>query len=1166
MALLYRVPFLLLLYLIEQHISLADMSSINTSEIPSIFETDTELFVATELSTDTDVGKGTTAASTEFPMEAAGVLTDASNHNGSSEPGITTQEETETTKIVSAKNHGSTIITEIYKDDVTGMISDATGKISTTDYGSTTITDASNDDVTGIMGETTGIASTAGHEKTTATEFYNGDVTDMMSETTGMISTTDRGSNTITEAYTDDVTGMTSETIGMVSATDHGSTIITETYKDDMTGVINTTGKISNTDSGSTTITEAYTDDVTGIMGETIGIASTAGHGKTTATEFYNGDVTDMMSETTGMISTSDRGSTTITEAYTDDVTGIMGETIGMISANDHGGIIITETYTDDVPRMMSETIGMISATDHGSTIITESYNNDDVTSVMTENSTIIESGKHTSTYLATDSGTDIFIKSDSIISLATESTADTIHSTNTVGVTSSTATETDIINDNGDYSHESIKSSILSNTVTNLETVSATLTHSGTVFLTSQPVYVNHGSETVTTITKTDRGTSTDTQTFTDDIKLNWLGGGTNDEIVFATEMFTDVVTFTDIVTDTIFTDGKTLIANITPYAGDMFAFFDPMYILVFGILMVISAVIISFSNGLVLLTFLSCPRLCTYFNNFSIGIAIADFVVGFCTLPSVCVQLFLGYWPLNPSLCAVFLYINHISTHASILCIVVLSYDRLISLTKPIRHKRRQSTKRAIGLMCIAYGLALIFWLPFQIYELIINELHPSGQCIPLMTEYPWFGIFISTIFFWIPLLAIITINIMTFHAVKRRRAKRKAMSKLPVSKHPQKASGRERTISTSTGDDTKKPSEGLVCGKNVVTYPKDSNSESEFSDNNYQKSSNQTVNHIIPASFHSMTTEHAISNENRAHRTSMNQHGGSSGENSGSSSVDTDSIRRRDKSYTCEADCHEDIIQVHHDHGATTSEHIESDNSPENADKYSDRIVFKSAETDYVGDEIKSHLNDTENCPPGLTSHPDKVESRETVQRISKKIDHEAAEDNGHPSEIHNQCIGGEADTPLDQTGVLREEMNTQSRNTQNKGDLTEEAEKAATAQKNDQPVETRGKTCVQSGSGLGNMKEFPTKTRSDLSEKFAKLYRYPATPNIHRKKSENVHESVIRRRVRESKRRAARTLTLLVVVMLATWAPWAIFETIITFCPSCFNWYLYDVSIQ
>ncbi|XP_072041136.1 muscarinic acetylcholine receptor M1-like [Amphiura filiformis] len=51
----------------------------------------------------------------------------------------------------------------------------------------------------------------------------------------------------------------------------------------------------------------------------------------------------------------------------------------------------------------------------------------------------------------------------------------------------------------------------------------------------------------------------------------------------------------------------------------------------------------------------------------------------------------------------------------------------------------------------------------------------------------------------------------------------------------------------------------------------------------------------------------------------------------------------------------------------------------------------------------------------------------------------------------------------------------------------------------------------------------------------------------------------------RKTKESERRAARTLTLLVVVMLITWTPYSVMVVIASFCPTCFPWYIYEVSL-
>ncbi|XP_072016435.1 probable G-protein coupled receptor No18 [Amphiura filiformis] len=214
-------------------------------------------------------------------------------------------------------------------------------------------------------------------------------------------------------------------------------------------------------------------------------------------------------------------------------------------------------------------------------------------------------------------------------------------------------------------------------------------------------------------------------------------------------------------------------------------------------------------FSNALVLVSFLSRPNLRNYFNYFLIGITMADFTVSVVSMPSFCGQFIYGYWPFGRILCNLNIYIDHISAHASILAVILLSIDRYLSLAKPIKHFQKRTKRRVVKLISIAYGIPLLLWLPYLIpssLPFFLQEDTP-GTCSPHYITEIWFGILLSFVFCWIPFAFILITNIKTYCIIRSRHIKVAAL-KVPSARpnrNPQSTSSRHIVVAQASEVDT-------------------------------------------------------------------------------------------------------------------------------------------------------------------------------------------------------------------------------------------------------------------------------------------------------------------------------------------------------------------------
>ena len=192
----------------------------------------------------------------------------------------------------------------------------------------------------------------------------------------------------------------------------------------------------------------------------------------------------------------------------------------------------------------------------------------------------------------------------------------------------------------------------------------------------------------------------------------------------------------------------------------------------IVTGLILILCSLLTMFSNALVLIAFFTRRYLRCYFNFYIIGITVADSVVGFFSMPMLCLQFLLGYWPIGRAMCMIYVYFDIVFLHTSILAVVVLSIDRYISLAKPLEHRKSQSLGQAMKCMFFAYAIPVTIWLAYVHWFMIFLRQLPEGNCIQSIVLPSWMSLSGTLIVYWIPFLLIITFNLKSFCVIRQSR----------------------------------------------------------------------------------------------------------------------------------------------------------------------------------------------------------------------------------------------------------------------------------------------------------------------------------------------------------------------------------------------------------
>uniref|UniRef100_A0A8C5MQV5 G-protein coupled receptors family 1 profile domain-containing protein n=1 Tax=Leptobrachium leishanense TaxID=445787 RepID=A0A8C5MQV5_9ANUR len=197
-------------------------------------------------------------------------------------------------------------------------------------------------------------------------------------------------------------------------------------------------------------------------------------------------------------------------------------------------------------------------------------------------------------------------------------------------------------------------------------------------------------------------------------------------------------------------------------------------------------------FGNILVMLAFIVDKRLRTQSNYFLLNLAICDFFVGAFSMPLLLPYMLNGKWMLGRIVCKLWLTIDYTVCVASSFSVVLISYDRFISVTKAVLYRQQQNRHRqtvfkmaAVWILSfILYGPAILFWnMAFGGKEI------PDNICVADFFDIWYFNFGTSVFDFALPLISISFFNLSIYWSIKKRSKKKKHSSALQSIKEKEK-----------------------------------------------------------------------------------------------------------------------------------------------------------------------------------------------------------------------------------------------------------------------------------------------------------------------------------------------------------------------------------------
>lgn len=136
---------------------------------------------------------------------------------------------------------------------------------------------------------------------------------------------------------------------------------------------------------------------------------------------------------------------------------------------------------------------------------------------------------------------------------------------------------------------------------------------------------------------------------------------------------------------------------------------------------------------NILVVVSFKVNRQLKTVNNYFLLSLAVADLIIGVISMNLYTTYLVMGYWAMGNWACDLWLAIDYVASNASVMNLLVISFDRYFSITRPLTYRAKRTTKRAGIMISLAWSVSLVLWAPaillWQFFE--GKRTVPSDQC---------------------------------------------------------------------------------------------------------------------------------------------------------------------------------------------------------------------------------------------------------------------------------------------------------------------------------------------------------------------------------------------------------------------------------------------------
>ena len=168
------------------------------------------------------------------------------------------------------------------------------------------------------------------------------------------------------------------------------------------------------------------------------------------------------------------------------------------------------------------------------------------------------------------------------------------------------------------------------------------------------------------------------------------------------------------------------------------------PFWLLILiGIFGGVTSILTILGNTLVILAFFLDRQIRQPTNYFILSLSFSDFLIGLLSMPLLTIYIYAKDWPLNATICDIWLSLDYTVCLTSIYTVLLITIDRFCSVKMPAKYRKWRTTKKINIMIAITWaGRTIEFILltkfpflsvPFLIFftaTMIYPRLHQSSN----------------------------------------------------------------------------------------------------------------------------------------------------------------------------------------------------------------------------------------------------------------------------------------------------------------------------------------------------------------------------------------------------------------------------------------------------
>ena len=206
---------------------------------------------------------------------------------------------------------------------------------------------------------------------------------------------------------------------------------------------------------------------------------------------------------------------------------------------------------------------------------------------------------------------------------------------------------------------------------------------------------------------------------------------------------------------------------------------------IVIIAFVVTILSVLTAGGNLMVLISFRMDKQLQTVSNYFLLSLAVADFFIGIVSMPLYTVYLLMNRWPLGPIICDTWLSIDYTMSNASVANLLLISFDRYLSVTRPLTYRAKRTPKRAAIMISLAWVISAIMWTPWIFawpYIEGVRSVEENECYIQFLATNQYLTVITAVAAFYLPVLIMCVLYFKIYLETEKRQ---KGLAKLQATK---------------------------------------------------------------------------------------------------------------------------------------------------------------------------------------------------------------------------------------------------------------------------------------------------------------------------------------------------------------------------------------------